>query len=261
MVAANKVPATPKRSARPVSTGGKEARPEPDPREAAAIKRLKERWANIPARSRVKVTPSPTGGVRIENDGNEQLYSLETFTSMGSDSGGFLGQTLGQICKVIGGERDITTQEINAALAVMAAVEPENEVEALIGAQIVMANNMAVKCMVLSGASQMLPQTVAFGNLAVKFMRTTTLNVEALAKLRRKGEQVVKHVHVHEGGQAVVADTFNNTQGGDALRTVEQSQATEAAAGVSALPRPDEAGFGVPMSGNAERSMSDARGD
>jgi hypothetical protein len=39
-------------------------------------------------------------------------------------------------------------------------------------------------------------------------MRTYTLQVEALARKRRKGEQTVnvKHVHVHAGGQAVVGN-------------------------------------------------------
>jgi hypothetical protein len=39
-------------------------------------------------------------------------------------------------------------------------------------------------------------------------MRTFTMQVEALARKRRKGEQnvTVKHVHVHAGGQAVVGN-------------------------------------------------------
>jgi hypothetical protein len=45
------------------------------------------------------------------------------------------------------------------------------------------------------------------GNLTNKFMRTYTMQVEALARKRRKsGEQnvTVKHVHIHSGAQAVV---------------------------------------------------------
>jgi hypothetical protein len=43
-------------------------------------------------------------------------------------------------------------------------------------------------------------------------LRTFTAQTEALAKIRRKGEQTVKVVHVYPGGQAVVAETIN--QGG-----------------------------------------------
>jgi hypothetical protein len=46
------------------------------------------------------------------------------------------------------------------------------------------------------------------GNLTTKFMRTFAMQVEALARKRRKGEQnvTVKYVHVHAGGQAVVGN-------------------------------------------------------
>ena len=46
------------------------------------------------------------------------------------------------------------------------------------------------------------------GNLTNKFMRTYTMQVEALARRRRKGDQniTVKHVHVHAGGQAIVGN-------------------------------------------------------
>ena len=47
-----------------------------------------------------------------------------------------------------------------------------------------------------------------YGNLAVKLLRTYTAQIEALARVRRKGEQSVRveHVHVHAGGQAVVGN-------------------------------------------------------
>src|SRR3546814_18977050 len=46
------------------------------------------------------------------------------------------------------------------------------------------------------------------GNLSVKLMRTFTAQIEALTKLRRGGEQVVRHIHVdNSGGQAVITET------------------------------------------------------
>src|SRR4051812_855420 len=49
------------------------------------------------------------------------------------------------------------------------------------------------------------------GNLAVKLLRTYTTQIEALAKLRRGGEQRVRieHVHVHEGAQAIVGNVVS----------------------------------------------------
>ena len=45
-------------------------------------------------------------------------------------------------------------------------------------------------------ASQFLDHASAYANMANKAMRSYALHAEALAKLRRGGEQVVKHVHV-----------------------------------------------------------------
>ena len=54
------------------------------------------------------------------------------------------------------------------------------------------------------------------GGLAVKLLRTYTAQAEALAKLRRGGEQTVRveHVHVHAGGQAVVGNVNQRETGG-----------------------------------------------
>jgi hypothetical protein len=46
------------------------------------------------------------------------------------------------------------------------------------------------------------------GNLAVKFLRTYAAQLEALQRYRGKGQQkvTVEHVHVHQGGQAIVGN-------------------------------------------------------
>ncbi len=60
------------------------------------------------------------------------------------------------------------------------------------------------------------PEYQVSGNLAVKLSRTFTMQMEALTKLRRGGEQTVRveHVHVHNGGQAIVGAVTHPQQGG-----------------------------------------------
>jgi hypothetical protein len=54
-----------------------------------------------------------------------------------------------------------------------------------------------------------------YTNLAAKAQSQCRSTVETLARVKRGGKQTVKVVHVHEGGQAVVADTVNSGgQGG-----------------------------------------------
>jgi hypothetical protein len=53
-----------------------------------------------------------------------------------------------------------------------------------------------------------------YGRLALKAQSNCRATLEALAKLHQPREQTVRHVHVNEGGQAVIADQFHNHAGG-----------------------------------------------
>ena len=55
-------------------------------------------------------------------------------------------------------------------------------------------------------ASEKIAQQNSNGNLAIKLLRTFTMQIEALQRYRGKGQQkvTVEHVHVNAGGQAIV---------------------------------------------------------
>lgn len=85
-----------------------------------------------------------------------------------------------------------------------------------------------------------------YGRLALKAQSNCRATVEALAKLHQPREQTVRHVHVNEGGQAVIADQFHHHTGEQRnAESVEQPHA----AGTRA------AGSGAQMLGH------DAQGD
>jgi hypothetical protein len=102
-----------------------------------------------------------------------------------------------------------------------------------------------------------------YGNMAVKLQRTFTAQIEALARLRGKGQQTVRveHVTVHSGAQAIVGDVHHHSPGipgaqaGSENRPHGTTTAATGAQGRAALPGPDPLGNGVPISGNAERTM------
>lgn len=52
-----------------------------------------------------------------------------------------------------------------------------------------------------------------YGRLALKAQANCRATLDALAKLHLPREQTVRHVHVNEGGQAVIADQFHNHGG------------------------------------------------
>lgn len=56
--------------------------------------------------------------------------------------------------------------------------------------------------------------TETYGRIAMKAQAQSRATLEALAKLHQPREQTGRHVHVNEGGQAIIADQFHNHAGG-----------------------------------------------
>ena len=102
-----------------------------------------------------------------------------------------------------------------------------------------------------------------YARLGMKAQSNCRATIETLAKLHQPREQTVKHVHVNEGGQAVVADHFHHQAGGTQIaKTNEQSHAAGPAGERTALPSPDPLGSALPVSGRAgAEAVPNARGD
>jgi hypothetical protein len=113
----------------------------------------------------------------------------------------------------------------NAALAVIDGVRPKDEIEAMLAAHMAVTNIALLELVARTRGAiaghlyqgSGIKRLDILGNLATKFMRTFAMQVEALARKRREGEQkvTVKHVHVHAGGQAVVGNVSH--QGGEGV--------------------------------------------
>ncbi|WP_230281661.1 hypothetical protein [Croceicoccus sp. Ery15] len=99
--------------------------------------------------------------------------------------------------------------------------------------------------------------------LAFKAQAQSRATLEALAKLHQPREQTVRHVHVNEGGQAIVADQFHHHTGGSKnVKTSEQSHATGAAGASAPMLGKNPQGDGVPIaSGEGAEAVPDARRD
>ena len=100
----------------------------------------------------------------------------------------------------------------------------------------------------------------SYGRLALKAQANCRATLEALMKLHQPREQIVKHVHVNEGGQAVVADHFH-TGGRENGKSNEQSHANGRVPARRAA-GPDPEGNGVPIpSREREATLQNARRD
>jgi hypothetical protein len=87
----------------------------------------------------------------------------------------------------------------------------------MLASQMVVTHRLAMDLLGRTRSAEMIAQFDSAGSLAVKLLRTYTMQTEALAKLKRGGEQTVRveHVHAYPGGQAIVgAVSTQRAEGG-----------------------------------------------
>ncbi len=101
----------------------------------------------------------------------------------------------------------VCRDKMQAAMAALAGIKPQDEIEGMLGVQMVATHTAALECL----RRAMLPEQsfeARQANLkhADKLMKTYLQQVAALDRHRGKGAQkvVVEHVHVAAGGQALV---------------------------------------------------------
>jgi hypothetical protein len=150
-------------------------------------------------------------------------------------------------------------KQFAAAVAALAGVRPQDELEGMLAAQILAAHHAAMECY----RRAMIPDQTFEGrreglNQANKLSRTATMLVEALNRHRGKRQQkvTVEHVHVHAGGQAIVGSV---EQGGGGVRQDGTHTSAITHAPQSPLRGKDETRKAVPVSRDAKRQVSDAR--
>ncbi len=158
----------------------------------------------------------------------------------------------------------------NAALAVIDGVRPKDEIEAMLAAHMAVTNIALLELFArtrgaLAGEvyrGNGIQRLDVLGNLTIKFMRAYAIQVEALARKRRKGEQnvTVKHVHVHAGGQAVVGNVSH--RGGRGVRKNEQQAYDHKGRPIKESPpmrSADQERETLPISGDEKGSLPVAR--
>jgi hypothetical protein len=101
-----------------------------------------------------------------------------------------------------------------------------------------------------------------YGRLALKAQSNCRATLEALAKLHQPREQTVRHVHVNEGGQAVIADQFHNHTGGKKNAETDNQPHTTGTGATGSDPAMlghDAEENGLPVTGDQRRNaMQDA---
>ncbi|KZB99369.1 hypothetical protein AU375_04445 [Methylobacterium radiotolerans] len=243
-------------------------RPKPDGRQKDAMDRAMKRYD---ARSEpLAFADQPEGTDKLSISGKHSdraghvLHLLDTF---GTASAEFAQNSVGQVAAVMRSRGEVRPDDtsLNAGIGAVSGIAPENEIEAMLAVQMVGTHAVAMEMLTKAKLASTTDQLERYGALATKLLRTYTTQIDALSKLRRKGEQTVRveHVHVYEGGQAIVG---NVTQGGRGH--LENGHQPHALTGPAALAfqadptmlRADAGREAVPVaSGAREDSVPDAR--
>ena len=150
----------------------------------------------------------------------------------------------------------------HATIEALVGMAPRDEFEGMIAAQLIAAHNAAMECY----RRAMLPEQPFESwreqlNQASKLSRTHASLLEALNRHRGKGQQkvTVEHVHVHEGGQAIVGNV-GTTGGGIPVKSEDQPHAKQVAyAPGIPMPGADTTRDAVPITCDEERPLQDAR--
>lgn len=152
-------------------------------------------------------------------------------------------------------------KQLSATLSALIGIAPQDELEAMMAAQLIAAHNATME----SYRRAMLAQTAVGRQDALaqanKLSRTFATLLDALNRYRGKGQQkvTVEHVHVHSGGQAIVG-SVEPRGGGQLAKFEEQPHARQIShAPQPALPGTDARWDVVPLARDDKRALQDAR--
>ncbi|MEN7537204.1 hypothetical protein [Aurantiacibacter flavus] len=218
-----------------------------DKGERAELTRLACDFRKRSSPPKVKMTRKPDGGWSIEPTGkSEALALLKLHDAFSANSIDPVNARAAELLKYLGSVGADNEGRYNAALSFIESMKPHDQAEALLLVQMYCTHDAAIRALSMMGSADWVPQVQTFGNLAAKLLGTSQRQMETLARMRRGGEQVVKHIHVdNRGGQAVIAENVN--QGGQKPKNEDQCHATGNSGSGPALLGHDAQGNGVPI--------------
>jgi hypothetical protein len=235
---------------------------EPTAAESAAFAAARVAHDQFPVRPNYDIELSDTVAKFEARHSDAQGEACLLAQTVGSRSDDFTNVAVSWILEASRqrGQR-VTSVKGNAALAAVAAFEPRNEAETMMAAQAFATHDLAMEMLSRAKSAQFIEQTQQYVSMATKLSRTFTAHMEAFAKLKRGGEQIVRHIHVdNRGGQTVIAETVNTGGRANGVFDGQPHTSGDELVGSAALPRHHEAGNGVPITGGKrEEALPHAR--
>ena len=147
-------------------------------------------------------------------DGEHEIWWQRLGNALGTMSNDFVNASLLQIQAAARSPFGTVSElHINAAIAMVEAVTPQNEIEAALAIQMACAHSAAMAILAkLDSGFGTERRIAAFASASARLMRAYATQIEVLRSLRSGGQQFVRveHVHISEGGQAVIGNVKND---------------------------------------------------
>ena len=197
-------------------------RPKPTADECQAVEALFAR----------KKQRAPSPYMKVLNAGTVREISVDhpdpntghllLMRSLGTTEADFANGLLTQLAGLSGQTGQTEQAGLNFLLSVVKSLEPRDEIEALLASQMAAVHVAVLAFARRLGGVDTIQQQDGAERALNKLARTFTMQVEALKRYRTGGEQkvTVEHVHVHEGGQAIVG----NIECGEGVRKKREVQ-------------------------------------
>lgn len=163
-----------------------------------------------------KTTPEANELFSMDSDGVVKVNQRRAAQALGSTDPNFIN---GMVFQTIEAGQSLKIEAFDATAftaSLVAGVKPRDQVEAMLAAQMAAIHNATMKLAARINRVGTLPQYDSASRSLNQLSRTFTAQVDALTRYRSGGQQkmTVEHVHVYEGGQAIVGNVSHEGKRG-----------------------------------------------
>ena len=158
---------------------------------------------------RVRIIQKAGKAATMSLDHSDQsLGGTLLMEAVGTGDFDFLSVLLAQLTNAAQHKGVVDEKEANFLLSVVKGIEPRDQVEAMLAAQMAATHGAVMTFARRLKNVENIPQQDSAERAYNKLCRTFTTQIEALKRYRSAGEQTIRveHVTVNEGGQAIVGN-------------------------------------------------------
>ena len=170
------------------------------------------RHSKLQKRPKARITIEDKNVIGFDHE-DQSIGQFALMDALGTSDSDFFGPFLSQLANAASVGTEAQEGPTNFMISVIKGIEPKDQLEAMLAAQMAAVHMATMTFARRLNHVENIQQEDAAEKAFNKLTRTFISQMEALRKYRTGGKQkvTVKHVHVNEGGQAVVG---NIEQGG-----------------------------------------------